>query len=345
MLIILEGADGAGKTTLAHALASEIKKAHPAHRVVMMKAGPPMKHPLDEYVLPLLSYRPGQGVHIICDRWHLGELVYPYVLGRDTRMDAAVTSYVDAFLDSRGAFIALVAPNFETVMRQLHGRGTNSIPMTDEQIAIAYWRFHDVANTRHLLGVEGTFGVTPILNGAHAREAFADRHGAHFITHVGSSHPTALLFGDVRACLGSDCKHRIRHSPRGPAFMPYPATSGHYLFRTLQHVRDQCSCSNELWAYANACDVDDAAKLWKELGEPDVIALGQRAHQRLRAHGIKHAAVPHPQFVRRFHHAESRTYARLINEVIGTDRKELKWPVSSTTPRDSGPTPTSSSKS
>src|ERR687897_2440373 len=84
LLVILEGPDGAGKSTLSRELAASLRAAYPADSISEFHKGPPHHHPLVEYEQPLFHYRPGTGRHIICDRWHVGEAVYPEVLGRAT---------------------------------------------------------------------------------------------------------------------------------------------------------------------------------------------------------------------------------------------------------------------
>jgi thymidylate kinase len=65
MLIIIEGADKTGKTTLAKAIAKRFGY-HYYH------SGPPKRRPADEYIDFLLDLK----YSTVCDRFHLGELVY-----------------------------------------------------------------------------------------------------------------------------------------------------------------------------------------------------------------------------------------------------------------------------
>lgn len=75
-IVICEGIDCTGKTTYAQRLFNTIPS-----RASLMHCGPPKTaSPYDEYVRPLLHAR--QGWTIICDRWHLGEMVWPAIFGR-----------------------------------------------------------------------------------------------------------------------------------------------------------------------------------------------------------------------------------------------------------------------
>jgi hypothetical protein len=75
----------------------------------------------------------------------------------------------------------------------------------------------------------------------------------------------------------------------------------------------------------NACDADDVERAVRTtLVPPRVVALGANASEALHKLGIAHGAVPHPQYVRRFHYWAGDLYARAIAQAtIGGDL--LKW--------------------
>jgi cytidylate kinase len=76
-IIIIEGTDGTGKSTLARELA-----AMAGARTAVFHAGAPMnKAYINEYILPLVIAR--DGWTCICDRWHLGEPVWSKVFERE----------------------------------------------------------------------------------------------------------------------------------------------------------------------------------------------------------------------------------------------------------------------
>lgn len=305
MLIVLEGADGAGKTTLAREIVAQL----PGSRVLHAGPLPKSIHPLTMYEGALRSYRPGGDDHIICDRWHLGEAVYPQVLRRSTRWNDAVERHLRLFMRARGAYVVLLDPPTSELKTRLETRGDDLVS-TDMLDAIAFG-FIRLAERGNVDDVVTQF-VTPrrIINNALAAERAA-KALRPFETYVGPPRPLTLLFGEKRGVGGKFTHQRM------PSFMPYPGTSGHYL---LSHMRDTVTVG-----LANACDADDPRELWKALGEPQVVALGRCAHDELTHLGVQHGAVPHPQFVRRFHHRHGDEYAQLIYAVAQTQEDRLSW--------------------
>lgn len=76
-IILLEGLDATGKSTLALALYKALKAP-----VAIMHAGPPIvTTALREYVWPLGIA--ANGYIVVCDRWHLGEMVWPIIFERE----------------------------------------------------------------------------------------------------------------------------------------------------------------------------------------------------------------------------------------------------------------------
>lgn len=305
MLILVDGPDCVRKSTLVARLAERVAQLHPADQVDILHAGPPVQHPLDEYVTPLLNYRPLRGKHIICDRWHIGEAVYPTIFNRESKMDYAVQAYVELFLRSRGALLVVVDATTEDVVDCLATRGDELARPEQARQTLQLFRGWAVASLLPTLVVQGFSVDDEVVESVLQRARVLDyvtRSLSKFTTYVGSRTPTTLLLGDVRhGHLRGDA------TDLRAAFMPYGATSGHYLLSQLVNTYGYAALKHV--GVANACDDDDPLALHALLRKPYSVALGRRA-SKVASWADQH--VDHPQFRRRFKHAEGEVYARQI---------------------------------
>lgn len=311
MFVILEGVDGAGKSTLADALTEELEEGR-FEEVELLHRGPPTADVISEYVLPIQHYRPGQNKHLVCDRWHLGEEVYGPELRDRSLFDPVTFSHVERVLLTRGALVVHLDPPLETLSRRIEERGDDLIGISSlrrlqrgyrkvrTRSQLPWIRFDQDWDPKMLVGM--------ILAAAeHLDRAFSvfNEHS----TYTGELTTKHLLLGDVRN--GDDPPHQA-------AFTPGPATSGRYL---LEHL-DPYLRTNA--GVANACE-EDVGQLWETLGRPSTVALGKNSQRACARAGIPHGAVPHPQFVRRFHHRAGLEYAALIREVLVSGEDRIGW--------------------
>lgn len=320
MLIILEGPDGAGKTTLARNLIDLIKSQRILDTVQYIHAGPPNRHPIDEYLHSLTHYRPSNHEHIIIDRWHWGESVYPELLQRETKLDFPARWAIEAYLKRLGAVVVLVDQfdadyittyaergEYDELTRLADTKAAFAAVAATSQLPFVMYNWKDPRRSSRQEIVEVAAGLAAnyrSLNG--------------FITYCGPRWPQYLLLGDVR--------HHSNLVVDAPAFAPFPATSGHFLLKSLESAFDLRQRESIGWANVN--DVDNPAKLWMALGKPNVVALGRNAHRRLNDLGIPHGIAPHPQFARRFHHSSQVGYGHTVAGAVTFGRDESKWPES-----------------
>lgn len=304
MLILVDGVDCVRKSALVTRLVEAIERDNPGDRVDVLRAGPPTKHPLDEYVVPLLDYRPTRGRHVVCDRWHLGEAIYPAIFKRDTKFDYAVQAYTELFLRSRGALLVVVDATTDDVINCLETRGDDLARPEQAAETLSLFRGWAVANLLPTLVVRGFQAsqddVDAVIRRARLLE-FVARGLNNFTTYIGSRTPSTLLLGDIRN------GHTRGEDNLLPAFMPYGSTSGHYMLTQLVNTCGYQSLKHV--GIVNACDDDDAHALYTLLRKPYTVALGRRASKV--ADWANHH-VDHPQYRRRFRHAEGEVYARHI---------------------------------
>jgi thymidylate kinase len=312
LLIIVDGPDCAGKSTLVSALVDRLVGRFPGHFHTCFHKNPPTAHPLAEYVEPLLGYRPGQGHHVVTDRWHWGEAVYPDLFDRPTRMDPGVWRYTEMFLRSRGAMVVYPQVEPEEMLRRYMDRGDDLVSAVDMGRADQSFRALAVRSRLPVFRFRGDLvtlasRVETMINEAMVYEREASR--LNFLeTYVGPARVTHLLVGDERP---------PRMDRDHPAFMPYAPRSGHFLLNALRG-RNLGSLG-----IVNANDVDSVGYTWEVVGRPDhVVALGRLASRRLDQAGIVHSRVPHPQFVRRFYQRHRDEYGLAIAEAL-SDKVDL----------------------
>lgn len=337
MLIILEGVDGAGKTTLAREITAALRAAYPGDQIDEYHKAPPRQHPLSEYEVPLYRYRPGRNHHVVCDRWHVGEAIYPEVLERLTSWDVAVQRHIELFLRSRGALLVHVNPPMSVLRRRVRERGDDLIgehQLLDLQFRYDRYVRDSILLTQRVASTATPFIVEKIISAARTLDQVSVPLSPH-VTYVGPTAPAYLILGDARhelknsLALAREGHYKIKPEQtinNGPAFGPYPSTSGHFLLKYLPE---------DLWrqslGLANACDVDSVVALLRTLGNPPTIALGVNAWRELRdvdalaGGGGQIAAAPHPQYVRRFLNRHGEAYGRLIADAVVYGKNELGW--------------------
>lgn len=123
-LIMLDGVDGAGKTTFAN----ELRDAWNGPSRILHRSQF-TGNPMDEYENSLLDYYPASDELVILDRWFLSELVYGTVLRDRSKLTIRDTVHIDKFLASRGALnIVMTAPT-DVLLNRLTARGEDYLPM------------------------------------------------------------------------------------------------------------------------------------------------------------------------------------------------------------------------
>jgi hypothetical protein len=154
-IILIEGTDGTGKTTLANAIAEKA-----GSRTAVFHAGPPEnKAYLNEYILPLTIAT--DGWTCICDRWHLGEPVWSEVFDRKPILTYEQLHIVEKRLE---AFDVLIATLYLTrdedeIVKELELRGQNAIAAIEAiqtyEKAMRYSKFYwDRMNLQEALAIQ-----------------------------------------------------------------------------------------------------------------------------------------------------------------------------------------------
>lgn len=312
MIIVVEGCDGTGKTTLVEKLRHAIEVHETKHQstrsVRVIHSGPPSLPPLEEYEKSLRTYDPS-GEHLILDRWHWGELIYGPIYRGATILGDAGLYHVDKYLDAVGAVMINLTNPLDVIEERLSSRGEDYLQ--PEHVAEVLRRFDEVfersvLTEKHKLTDPTDTDVISAITLGYIREEYALQLEP-FGTYVGPRFPKFLLLGEKR-----------KDPTWKSAFVPNKATSGYFLLNALPRavVRDS--------GLANACE-ENVQELYETLKAPKVVALGKLAEKAVEASGVPYFAVPHPQYIRRFHNSRQQEYGQVISR--GLHGEEIpNWP-------------------
>ena len=299
MLIIIEGCDGAGKSSLVQALHAAIA-AEELGPCAIKHFGPPTSWAVSEYELPLHDYAAGSGSHLICDRYHLGEYVYGPIYRGRSELEGAGGAHVRAALARRGAFIVYLLPPRAQLQAAVAERGDGYIDQRDiNEIATRYARLSEAETLPHMVFRRYWLqsDVATILFRA-ARAEAAVRHVAEFSSLVGEPYPDVLFVGERRSSRAGD---------HIEAFVPWPDSPSSLLMEAIALL------GWTSWAAINALE-DDVALAVDRLRPRAVIALGEVAAKSCELAGIEHARIVHPGYARRWKQLTAVEYAIMIEE-------------------------------
>lgn len=297
--IIIEGPDGAGKTTLADALISHWAEVNPVGRATLLHRGPRVLDSIRDYEMPLQEFDLFTDL-VICDRWHLGEEVYGPLLRGESKTTAAQFRHIEAYLRARGALVVLLDLPTETIQLRLKQRGGDDADWPIDKIDAlrrGYTQLEERMTLPSLFFLKELDDLdTTALSILWAWQAHAPQPHP-FKTLIGDVRsPRYLLLGDQKSALGDGLD---------AAFCPVPGSVGSY-FLDLIDPADWVQT-----AIANANE-EDLRALIRYVEPVEVVALGGRAAEACQREGVRHRRVPHPQFVRRFQHKQLGRYVKEI---------------------------------
>jgi len=154
MFVLIEGVDRTGKSTLA----AELQRLTDAD-VHHFSAPVPGNNALQEYVEPFLDYRPGTDRHVVLDRGHIGELVWPRYFGRSSLIDPPTKAAIDGFLFQRGALLVSTWRDKDEIREAVNADGANQL-LTGDEVAEAQNVFARVILATDIATIRYEHGVT-----------------------------------------------------------------------------------------------------------------------------------------------------------------------------------------
>ena len=296
MIILLEGPDKAGKTTLAQNLMTSLVDT--GKNVRLLRRGPIQNDVFTEYLRPLddLIGKSADTIYIL-DRWHVGELIYGPLLRDESQLTLAQAAYLEMVLQSFGCYFMHYSQRVDRLEQRWDERPDSLIKR--EWLAIIHSKYYGyTARKIHWTTLIGnwdtyTFDVkypSPLPG-----------------RYIGPIRPVVLLLGDRR-----------NRSDYVWPFVPGRQTSGHWLMNALMAA----NINHMQVGVVNASELstENLETLWYTLGRPPVVTLGKQAE---RAWGMTGLPDPtklhHPQYMRRFHFTQTQEYGQRIKEIMTND--------------------------
>jgi len=126
MLVILEGPDGAGKTTLAQKIAFSVHGVTDIRHCSQLR-----RNPMAEYVEDLHMYVPGTGMNIVYDRHYLGELTYGPLYRGISQVSPSIKTAIEYRLNKLGALLVHVTHDLPTLIERCKDKGEDFLQEGD----------------------------------------------------------------------------------------------------------------------------------------------------------------------------------------------------------------------
>jgi hypothetical protein len=306
LLVIVEGPDRTGKSTVCDQLCESTGWE-------IVHSGVPTRHPLQEYVLSLEGLDPR--TDLILDRWHLGQWVYPqlYPKGRKT-LSMEHWLWIELFLRARGAFLVVMNDMPGNIVNRVHEDTDSYLDVT--QVNGCVTLFERARNYSILQKMPRTTRITDanwIKNVV--RQIPQHDPEPYMLGMPPHRNFGIMLVGDE---LGRPNPPEATHQV---PFAPYSQACGLYLMRALltwpQSLLPSVQIVNSLRPDGAE---EDLMRLTTRYRPRAVIALGQKAADRLAGQGVPHGKVRHPQYMRRFEHRRIGAYGTQILKEAGIDR-------------------------
>lgn len=290
MLIVIEGGDKTGKSTLARALAK-------TYHLDYHHFGPPGPDPMKEYVDFFRGLK-GPGV---CDRFFIGNLVYGPLL-RNIMTPWLEVLTVCRLLRKHGVYYMLSSPNIEVVKKRFSVTAHKEYVTWQqnlqaiEMFARVFATLPSGRNNKKIIFNEthdDLLDVISDMGGVVERQKFLNKYVRGFSGIGTTQHAALVLVGE------SVNQNTTRFG------LPFDAgVSAEFLQMCLNEAGIN---ENDLYLMNQDVMTTEEVVWHKKMGSY-FVALGSKAHERLKSLGAPHSKIAHPQFFRRFRSKQWKQY-------------------------------------
>lgn len=296
LIVILEGPDGGGKTTLAQTIARH-------YQCEVHHEGPPplAVHPLEHYGSLLQRYR---GQRVVLDRFALGERVYGPIVRKKDRLGEDGWRVMSRLIRAARAVQVLCLPPLE-MCHEAWASGREELVRDEEKFNTTYETYCRLAHTQDVI-------YDRTRQHEYDEHLFSVLNQAQFIkdrqlpmSMIGTRTATLVLVGDRVNAHG------------GRLDLPFFSTTASSQFLNLALAA--AGVPEDSLALINAHTADGAPNPDLQflrhgfMYRPRVVTLGRAAYRTTRAAGIAvDCAAEHPQYWSRFKHAQLATYGSIL---------------------------------
>lgn len=334
MLIVVEGTDASGKTTLVSEIQKQLNNNFPNNSVEFFHKSKPgemtRRWVLNDYVMSIENSDWTQRIGV-ADRWHWGEITYAPIKRPESSIDGygllglAGWRWVELFLASRGVTQIWLYQPLDVIKQRLSVRGDDYVSVDElDQILLQYRKAGSQTATEFSILEPEPNSLDNIPNLArniieNSQYNVSKVEGLrNFPWYIGRPDPGVLLVGDTQ-----NIKTKYGRETILP-FMPVDGNSGEFLISCLP---------DKFWKTVGIINVNDphvseVEKLWNVLNRPKIIALGRLAEKGLKANGFKddqYVVLSHPQHVRRFFNSRKLDYGQEIFNQAQEYNRESTW--------------------
>lgn len=292
MLLLVDGPDGAGKSTLI----SQLEELYPG--LSTTHHGPYKGATGRELGAFLMSsMRPAfTNVMTVVDRSWLSEPIYAEVFRKqESRLDAALTRMLERSALTQGGVIVLCLPPFERC-REAFMSGREEMMSSVDDLRRVY--------DRYALGPATSL---PVVKHDYTSESVADLMAKVGAVLDNYPVPRITIIGD---------RPNVRTQAQQLYHVPFVTFSGRGCSEWLCEQLELSGVPEWGLDWYNAYD-DQENPLDPELLEPGtiVVALGRHAQQWCFDNSIKHVHCPHPQVHKRFHYDKPYPLVNILKEI------------------------------
>lgn len=300
-MIIVEGADGTGKTTLCKKIAEKLN-------IQYLKIP---RHKGDKEVNGFKFYMEQAELlpdNCVVDRFHIGEMVYPRLYSNDLRVPLKLWQQhaIERVLKIRGTILVHVMANYDFMEYNYRQREENfSFP---DCVNECEWFSENIFNSILLTKTFITTHTQPdkFINFLGRFHEILQQHVTplkQYNSTGGVKYPIMIVGDKLNKKYGTKY-----------CFNAWTGSSAY-----LQQALDIAGCkSNYYLTNANKGNNNDIGDLLKEnfhINPICRIALGLNASKILNSAGLKHTMIEHPAYHQRFKH-DVYDYAHQISELI-----------------------------